>query len=116
MDTDLNIDVDELDKFFEESPLFEKDREIEKRKLLEEKIANEILNDEIFRCKICKTYNVEMRRLPICRSDEGPTLILLDFIGNVWRLWTLNLCGLMIKSLKSLWMIWKIGYIQSHFD
>ncbi|ORX49956.1 hypothetical protein BCR36DRAFT_583563, partial [Piromyces finnis] len=70
-------DQSELDKFFEESPLFEEDRkrEQEELKLLEKMLHNDNILDKSLRCKRCLNNNIDMRRIQLRRTDEEATLV-----------------------------------------
>ena len=70
-----NLSDSSLDKFFEESPLFNEDRINEQNELksLEKKTIN--IPDNSLRCKRCHNNNIDIRRIQIRRSDEEGTLI-----------------------------------------
>jgi len=70
-----NLSVSSLDKFFEESSLFNEDRINEQKELksLENKIIN--ISDNSLRCKRCQNNNIDIRRIQIRRSDEEATLV-----------------------------------------
>ena len=70
-----NNSVNSIDKFFEESSLFQKDRINEKEEL--EFYENKKFNflDKSLYCKRCHNNNIDMRRIQIRRSDEEATLV-----------------------------------------
>jgi len=70
-----NLSVSSLDKFFEESSLFNEDRINEQKELksLEKKVIN--ISDNSLRCKRCHNNNIDIRRIQIRRSDEEATLV-----------------------------------------
>ena len=71
--------TEELDKFFEESPLFEEDRKREQKELellnsLKNKDEDDML-DESLKCKICQSRNVDIRRM-LDPRDKGCMAVL----------------------------------------
>jgi Transcription factor S-II (TFIIS). len=74
-----NHSTDSLDKFFDESPLFEEERRREQEELealKKRKSAHkQAASNNSFRCKICHNRITNIRRVQLRRSDEESTVV-----------------------------------------